>query len=1205
MRSKLLITLLVVLLFIQVPVFSLRLGYHDENVEQRSVEVFQNSTHGAPMSGVFEGGRFTGPFESSFLVPFPQYDLGNGTISLFSNDGELLTNISIYDSKMDLSEGSILTGDLNGDKLDDIIVRDVDMSHYLFRGQSEDDLDANTVLGPGERLDLHVLINASSVIRDLDGDGICEIITLADNGSHLRSIADIVGEPYIYDEIELPVNASKLYSADDLNGDLSPDILVYCEKISSASLLVYSGVTMERSSILALPGTASSVSVGDMNGDKLDDITLHVPAYGPKGGVMVVPGGFGPGLIDVEDISWNIRGEGSMDLTGEQNVLLLDIDGDRSSDLIIGDPEKGSGKGKLSVFYGGPDRDYSTDSSYLFPDADMVGNDTAAHLGLGIYYSPYDMSSPVPVIYLGKGDALVKWNIPTCPDLVVQGYRFLEAGQGQRIERAQRGERVGIWLFVSQGSPTRIDYLRVWLQGHGEEFSPPFTSIILTETGPGTGVLYGEFVLGNFSMDSRSQGTSEGAYVKVFANWEELPVSLYVKGRIWTDDPPYFADVYPPVWRAFEDSSFDREISVFDPDGDVVEWDFSTLPSWIEQNDGSLTGVPGNDDVGELSLNVSISSTIHSVNLTVDLIVVNKPPSIVEVSVAPMAWEGQPYTSRFDLRENGNGWNVSVNVTRNGSTLGDEHQWLEVERNGTVKGVPSNMHVGNWTASLVLDDNNVDPSGMIPNKAIYQWNISVVNEVPKMITPEVDRIKEYEPTVLDFGSDQEGEEGTVYSIVSTNIDDLWLNPVTGEVSFTPIIGIQEAFVTIKVTDLWGESSEVRLDFFIENAVPYLTSPLPDVMVAGELFEMDMDSNEEGNDLLYLIDPHPPVFSNYNSYVLGGEGRSGFFPWNMDAGDHEHTVVLRDNLGAYRNYTWNFTVLPNASFTDPDLDFTILEITDSKLVLDVGLNCTNLNCKDTMIHISESKYGPYVLSKVFNPSDDGAVEFDISGFNGTIWITAEVGVEFLPGDSRSLEMTYTVVIPEIDGSDSGKISLLMLFMLVFLLILLVAGSSLALVERTSYAFQTVIFKGGEPQEEVVLSSVQDDPGRRLRELGDSISISRRDLVTTLVALEDEGHVRSVPDGIYVRFLPTVGSFIDGPLVMSRYQIRIAKVLLDRKKLSETALIEESGLSKKKLDREASLLKLKGAISERSGPQGSEYYMSSRQKKRVRNWIKREK
>lgn len=1205
-----LLAALIMVIILMPAISSIKVSYHDENVQERSSLVLENSSYGTPVDGTYIGGRFTSPFESSFIVPYPDLDNGNGSYVIFDNEGDELTVISMDSGRIDLSNSSIRSAYLDNDQFEDLVVRDLDGNIHVFRGRAEDDLLGSYSLDQDQNTGFTV--EGAYCFHDLDGDGIDDMISLPGNGSRLQIRSRIIDGPTAASRTYLPFNCTDMLVADDHDGDLIPDIILYGKVGSNSTILVYSGKDLTLSYLITLPDEPISMTSGDLNGDGKDDITLHIPGSGDHGTIMVVLGGKRSGIFDGEEIAWFIDGAMSRSLKDPVEILNMDLDGDGASDLIIGDPDDLSGRGRISVYYGGGDRDFTIDADYLFPDADMIGNDTSDELGAGIFVSIYDMASTVPGVFLKHGKQLIQWELPEFRELVVQNHRFLEKGQGQVITRAQVGQTIGIWIMASQGSPSRIDTMRVWLETDDIDIRPIATPIVLSETGPGTGVLYGEMVLGDHSIGSRSIIADQNDIISIYANYEELPKKLFVKGKVGVDDPPYFDPEIPLEWTTFEGREFERTIDAFDPDGDTMIWNHSAFPDWLRSDNGTFSGTPGNSHVGNSTFNITISSTIHSVNLTIKLRVINEPPVIIETSVAPMAWEGRLYTSSFDLREDGIDWNVSVFVSRNGTRADDAYQWLNVSKNGTVSGIPRNIHVGNWTANLILDDGNADPSGRIPSTAEYSWNISVLNEVPSLIPPSISRVTEYEATIFDFDSDQEGDVGTVYEVIRTNLDEYEMDPITGRVSFIPIIGNTEGYITVQVKDIWNSMERVTHYFTIENSLPYLTSALPDVFVVGEQYEIDIDSNEEGNGLNYRL--NEDFFELSNLYWDGvsefrDTGRLTIFPWNLYSGEKELILTLEDNIGGTRSYFWNITILPNASFSDPSIGIEVLELSSERLVLDVDLDLSSSDRTPLNIYYTNSsdRYPARsipILDRDIDNDNGGILELDTSGINGTIWIWISFDVETSDGDYRYLFTGMMIEIPDDTSSGGGRgTGIWFLFLLV--LIILILGVLLGMIEKTSFAFQTVIFRGGQPQEEPVISSIQDNPGLRLREIGDEISISRRDLVTTLVKLEDEGHIQSVPDGIYVRFLPTVGSFVDGPLVLNRYQIRIARIVMDRKKISEEDLRLETGLSSKKIDREASLMKLKGALSDRLGSSSREYYMSSKQKQRVRKWVEGER
>ena len=193
-------------------------------------------------------------------------------------------------------------------------------------------------------------------------------------------------------------------------------------------------------------------------------------------------------------------------------------------------------------------------------------------------------------------------------------------------------------------------------------------------------------------------------------------------------------------------------------------------------------------------------------------------------------------------------------------------------------------------------------------------------------------------------------------------------------------------------------------------------------------------------------------------------------------------------------------------------------------------------------------------------------------------------------------------PEVNGSDGPDFPWWIVIVVVVGL-LIALGISLLVIENTSYAIQMAVFRGGTIDQESVISLVQDRPGINFRELRKVLGYGRRDLVSTLVHLERAGIVRPIPDGTKVRFYPTVGSFVEGPLTLSKQQERIVRALLDVPKMSHRELSDATGIPGGRIGKEATLLELKGVLRKKKGREPPEYFMSAREKKWVREWIER--
>jgi predicted transcriptional regulator len=272
-------------------------------------------------------------------------------------------------------------------------------------------------------------------------------------------------------------------------------------------------------------------------------------------------------------------------------------------------------------------------------------------------------------------------------------------------------------------------------------------------------------------------------------------------------------------------------------------------------------------------------------------------------------------------------------------------------------------------------------------------------------------------------------------------------------------------------------------------------------------------------------------------------------------------------------------------------------------VEVLVNSSGLQILNSEIKVSTSgDQDPLILVDI-DPESQKYVELNINNLSGQVNVTLYIELLQSPGFVEQLSYSMIVTIPsdEISSDDEGKFPWWQVIAIIIVLLIILFIITLIFVENISYAFQMALFKGGTIDEEPILTLIHDKPGIQFRELLKYSNFGRRDLVSTLVSLEKSGNIRPLPDGVLVRFYPTVGSFVDGPLALNRHQESIAKVLFQRKKITHQGLSIETGISKKRLKREAKLMELKGALSERTGKEGPEYFLSSKQKKRIKEWM----
>jgi predicted transcriptional regulator len=232
-----------------------------------------------------------------------------------------------------------------------------------------------------------------------------------------------------------------------------------------------------------------------------------------------------------------------------------------------------------------------------------------------------------------------------------------------------------------------------------------------------------------------------------------------------------------------------------------------------------------------------------------------------------------------------------------------------------------------------------------------------------------------------------------------------------------------------------------------------------------------------------------------------------------------------------------------------------------------------------------------------------IVLDVPGLNGSFVITAEMELLDTKDGNRTLSSSIKIELRK-GKEDQNGLSwvIIAISILLISIILLVLLGVLLSIERTSYRLQSFFASGSSRNDEVILSLVQRRVGVRFRELQGELAMDRRELVSGLLSLTSSGHIRAVPDGLMLRFLPTVGSFVRGPLALDRSQGMILDLLKGGAELTSSELSERSGLSVRSVNKELSLLALKDAISAKGKGSEKRFYLDRKQRARLSSWAR---
>ena len=187
-----------------------------------------------------------------------------------------------------------------------------------------------------------------------------------------------------------------------------------------------------------------------------------------------------------------------------------------------------------------------------------------------------------------------------------------------------------------------------------------------------------------------------------------------------------------PVTSAFEDTAYIYNVAVSDFDvADQLVINGRTLPDWLtltDNGDGTalLTGTPGNDDVGEHQVKLSVfddsgrSNNSSDQSFTITVANVNDQPVFNTTGISN-ALEGDTYVYNIVTSDTDTGDVLSISATILPA-------WLSLTDNGdgtaVLTGIPLNEHVGDHPVELRVTDNNLTAFN---NFAVQNFVITVVN----------------------------------------------------------------------------------------------------------------------------------------------------------------------------------------------------------------------------------------------------------------------------------------------------------------------------------------------------------------------------------------------------------------------------------------------------------------------------------------------
>ncbi|MCH6258332.1 putative Ig domain-containing protein, partial [Puniceicoccaceae bacterium K14] len=382
-------------------------------------------------------------------------------------------------------------------------------------------------------------------------------------------------------------------------------------------------------------------------------------------------------------------------------------------------------------------------------------------------------------------------------------------------------------------------------------------------------------------------------------NTNDAPiVTTEIADQSVNEDAPFNLDAS----EAFDDQdlgntlSFQATLSNGDP-----------LPNWLslDPETGVLSGTPGNNDVGSISLSIQAFDGQATISDTFSLTIENTQDTPVLVREIQNATTNEDTNFSIDVSASfteedlGDILNFSAELG-NGDPLPD---WLSLDAaTGKLSGTPENSDVGTISVTVTASDGEASVSDS------FEITVEGTNDAPTVTTTFVDlSIEEEQEFRLDVSKNFEDEDlgdSLTYSATLSNGDSLpnWIsiNPNTGELSGTPENeDVGDISITVTVSD--GEetaSDSFTLSIENTNDGPVVTTSIEDIATnEDESFSLNISGNFSDQDLgdtltygatLENGDPLPDWISiNSKTGELTGT------PKNGDIGEISITVTASD------------------------------------------------------------------------------------------------------------------------------------------------------------------------------------------------------------------------------------------------------------------------------------------------------------------------
>jgi hypothetical protein len=295
------------------------------------------------------------------------------------------------------------------------------------------------------------------------------------------------------------------------------------------------------------------------------------------------------------------------------------------------------------------------------------------------------------------------------------------------------------------------------------------------------------------------KGGQQGADAVVLLN-KILPGSNFFDGiDLYKFTPTSLPD-------ATEDAPYLVNFTPMNP-GDAVTWSIDTGLAWLNMSaNGSLTGMPGNGDVGKGYVNVITHNGPKSLayNLTISVLNVNDAPQILTQDVLTATQD-----ALYSVYYSGSDIDPTADVLVWSVTTGPA--WLRMDQNN-LHGTPANRDVGVHAVTVTVSDGK----GGITSTS-FNITVANVNDGPTITSVPMTTATQGQLYNFTFAASDIDANDTLTWTLTANATWPTMNATTGTLSGMPgNRDVGDLLVTVTVKDAAGASANLSFVLHVIN-----------------------------------------------------------------------------------------------------------------------------------------------------------------------------------------------------------------------------------------------------------------------------------------------------------------------------------------------------------------------------------------------------